>query len=312
MKKAPFVLILAITLFCNPAKAQFNKPLKPTYSITGTTEAKYNVGITGGLTTTRWFHFGGTKTPYKQPFNFGLFGGVVVERMLNKSNSIAIEGMYAMRNTQLNYEVLNFPVSLGMGAEHNKDFYRQFDVNYQEINVQVPFTHYFGQGNIRPFVFVAPRVSVPLSGEMVWQKTQIIGYGTQNQHLDQSTKTFDTVAMTAQNTWQSSIGVVAGGGVLFKFTLGNYYFLVKADASAHAALAHFTFLKEKPYVYASLIDSFTHEEQTGTSQNVVGAGYIDPYLLGKRLNTDAAVKVTLMFPLKKQLQGACLRWGEYD
>jgi hypothetical protein len=31
-----------------------------------------------------------------------------------------------------------------------------------------------------------------------------------------------------------------------------------------------------------------------------------------RFNTDAAVKITLMFPLKKQLQGACIRWGEYD
>ncbi|MBR5725843.1 MAG: hypothetical protein IKX56_03805, partial [Muribaculaceae bacterium] len=63
---------------------------------------------------------------------------------------------------------------------------------------------------------------------------------------------------------------------------------------------------------ASVLNSFTHEETSGTSQNVIGAGYIDPYLLGTRINTDATVKITLLFPLKKQLQGACIRWGEYD
>ena len=87
-----------------------------------------------------------------------------------------------------------------------------------------------------------------------------------------------------------------GAGVLYKVNVGNYYLLFRLDASAHAAV----------------INSFTSEEIHGESQNVVGAGYIDPYLLGWRVNTDATVKLTLMFPLKKQLQGACIRWGEYD
>lgn len=307
MKKASFIFFLAFVLIGSTANAQFNKPLQSASSRVNTSEARYNIGISGGLNSTYWFHFGGTKTRYKEPFNFGILGGLTVERMLNKNMSISLEGFYAMRNMQLNYEIHNFPVSLGMGPQHNKDYYRQLDVDYTEINVQAPFTYYFSNSTIRPYVFVGPRVSVPMSGKMIWKKAEIV-----NGQLSSTWTSVDTVGISAQNMWQWNIGVVGGAGVMFKLNVGNYYFLIKADASAHASLAYFL-VNINPFdVHASVINSFTHEETSGTSQNVVGAGYIDPYLLGTRINTDATVKVTLLFPLKKQLQGACMRWGEYD
>ena len=307
MKKASFIFFLAFVLIGSTANAQFNKPLQSASSRVNTSEARYNIGISGGLNSTYWFHFGGTKTRYKEPFNFGILGGLTVERMLNKNMSISLEGFYAMRNMQLNYEIHNFPVSLGMGPEHNKDYYRQLDVDYTEINVQAPFTYYFSNSTIRPYVFVGPRVSVPMSGKMIWKKAEIV-----NGQQSSTWTSVDTVGISAQNMWQWNVGVVGGAGVMFKLNVGNYYFLIKADASAHASLAYFL-VNINPFdVHASVINSFTHEETSGTSQNVVGAGYIDPYLLGTRINTDATVKVTLLFPLKKQLQGACMRWGEYD
>lgn len=310
MKKASFILFLAFVLIGNTVNAQFNKPLQSASSRVNTSEALYNIGISGGLNSTYWFHAGGTQTKYKYPFNFGISGGLVVERMLNKTSSVSLEGYYAMRNFHLNYEVLNFPIQFPTPTDDgNRDFYRQLDADFQEVNVQALYTYYFSTSNIRPYVFVGPRVSVPLSGKLHWQKKEILKENQQHSNIPD----MDTVIeMNAHNTWQWNIGVVGGAGVMFKLNVGNYYFLVKADVSAHAALAYFTFLKESPYVHASLLNSFTYEEQSGTSQNVVGAGYIDPYLLGMRFNTDAAVKVTLLFPLKKQLQGACMRWGEYD
>ena len=212
--------------------------------------------------------------------------------MLNGNTSIALEGLYAMRKTGVNYEVLNFPVAIN----ENKDFYRQFDAEYQEVDIQVPLTRYLSNGTLRPFVYVAPRFSMPLSGKMVWQKKEILNYGTENQQYNENGVVIDTVEFNAQNTRQFNVGLVLGAGVLYKVNVGNYYLLLRLDASAHAAV----------------INSFTSEEIHGESQNVVGAGYIDPYLLGWRVNTDATVKLTLMFPLKKQLQGACIRWGEYD
>lgn len=307
-KKSNIILLVAIFLFGNTALAQFNKPLQSSNTMFYSNQAKYNIGIIGGATSTYWVHFGGTQTPYKSPFNIGIVGGLTLERMLKNDVSLGIEALYAMRNTQLNYEVLNFPIDI----DHNVNYYRQFDAIYNEINVQVPLTYYFGQvsSNIRPYVFVAPRVTVPIGGNLIWQKMQIEGYGTENQHLIDAGKTIDTVSLSAQNTWQWNIGLVAGVGVRFKINLGNYYIITKADLSAQAALAHFTFSNSG--IHASLLNSFTYEEQSGESQHVVGAGYIDPYLVGMRINTDATAKITILFPLKKQLKGACMNWGEYD
>lgn len=293
MKKIFAILFIFLLYFGSEAKAQFNKPLASS-SRSYSSEAKYNVGIVGGVNTTHWLHFGGTSTKYDQPLNLGITGGIVVERVLNKDLSVSIEGYYAMRNTQLSYDVLNFPVALNV----NNDYYRQYNADYQEVNVQVPLTYYFGQANssIRPYVFVAPRVIVPISGKMIWKKTEIKEYGTENQHLDENGWQIDTVEMNAQNARQWNVGVVAGVGLRFKINIGNYYLITKADLSGHAAV----------------INSFSHDEITGESQNVIGAGYIDPYLQGMRFNTDATAKVTILFPLKKQLKGACMRWGEYD
>ena len=93
-----------------------------------------------------------------------------------------------------------------------------------------------------------------------------------------------------------NVGLVAGVGIRYKLNFSNYYLLLKLDLSGHAAF----------------INSFTKDENNGDSQIVIGAAYIDPYLLQKRFNTDASVKLTVLFPLKKQLKGACMRWGEYD
>ena len=292
MKKASFILFLTFLLIGNIATAQFNKPLQSAQTRVNSNEAQYNIGLTGGLTSTYWLHFGGTHTKYNQPFNFGIVGGLTVERMLNSYNSISIEGYYAMRKVQLSYDIQNFPVALNV----NKDYYRQLDADFQEVDVQAILTHYLTKTNFRPYVFIGPRVSVPLSGKMIWQKKEILGYGTPDQQYSTTGTTVDTVEMTAQNTRQFNVGLVAGLGVMYKLNVGNYYLLLKADISGHAAV----------------INAFSSEEINGESLNVIGAGYIDPYLLGMRFNTDVTAKVTLMFPLKKQLQGACMRWGEYD
>ena len=293
MKKLSIILFLSLILLGNTAMAQgrFRKPLQSRNTI-GSNEARYNVGLTGGLTTTHWFHFGGTGTQYHQPFNFGPIAGIVVERMFNSSSSIAVEGLFAMRNTHLDYNVLNFPVAINV----NKDFFRQYDVDYMEVAIQVPLTYYFSQGNLRPYVFVAPRFILPISGSMEWQKQEIIDYGTENQHYSEEGAVHETVEMSAQNMRPWNVGLVVGAGIRYKINFSNYYLLLKLDASAHAAF----------------INSFSRDEINGDSEIVIGAGYIDPYLMQSRFNTDASVKLTLLFPLKKQLKGACMRWGEYD
>jgi len=294
MKKSSIILLIAIFLGGHSAIAQFNKPLQSSSNKLYSSQAKYNIGLIGGATSTHWLHMGGTNTPYKSPINLGITGGLVFEKMLKNDLSLGIEALYSMRSTQLNYYVINFPIDFNV----NQDFYRQLDVSYTEVNVQVPLTYYFGQpnSNIRPFVFAAPRFTLPLSGKLMWQKTQVEGYGTSDQHLVNGTLEMDTVTMNGQNMRPWNAGLVAGVGVLFKINFPNYYLLIKADASAHS----------------TVVNSFSHDEITGDSQNVIGASYIDPYLMSYRFNTDFTARITLLFPLKKQLKGACMKWGEYD
>ena len=292
MKKAYFLILTAL-LIGTSVQAQYNKALPSSRSQFYSNDARYNIGIIGGGTMTQWLHIGGTKTPYHHPFNIGIVGGLTLERMLQNNLSVGIEGLYAMRKTQLNYEVLNFPVSL---HEDSKDFYRQLDAEYQEVNIQIPVTYYMGQGNFRPFVYAALRGSMPLSGKEIWQKKEILNYGQPNQSYSDTGVTLDTIEMTAQSMRPWNVGLVAGVGVLLRVNFSNYYFLVKADASYQVGA----------------VNSYSSEEATGESQNVIGASYIDPYLMSYRLNTDATARITILFPLKKQLKGACMRWGEYD
>ena len=294
MKKSIAILSLILVMMGTDAMAQFRKPLQSATNKNGYSEARYNIGITGGLTSTYWAHFGGTKTPYQAPFNFGLTGGLIVERMFNANSSLSIEGYFAMRNTEVHYDVINFPVALNV----NKDYYRQYNADYQEVNVQIPLTYYLGQSNskLRPYIYVAPRFSLPLSGKMSYKKVEILNYGTDEQQYDEDHATMDTVSMSGQNGRLWNAGLVLGVGLRYKINIGNYYLLTKLDLSGHAAV----------------INSFSPNEISGEAEHVIGAGYIDPYLLGMRFNTDATLKLTIMFPLKKQLKGACMKWGEYD
>lgn len=277
--------ILSISVL--PANAQFNKPLQSANTKKQSENATYNIGIVGGGTLTQWIHFGGAQTQYTEPLDkcIGFMGGLSLERMLNENMSASIEGYYAMRSFELTYERKNFPVAVN---EWN-DIRKTLDANYNEVYVQTPFTFYLNSpatATIRPYVFAAPRVSVILQGKTYWHK----------ENLTTNNIETDTVNLNTSNFMPFNVGLVAGAGVLFRINTSNYYFLIKLDASYHAGF----------------INTFSKAEKEATVEHVIGAGYIDPTLLGKRFSGNADLKATFLFPLKKQLKGACMKWGEYD
>ena len=61
---------------------------------------------------------------------------------------------------------------------------------------------------------------------------------------------------------------------------------------------------------------FNYHNQVAKRDSLVFASprmsIIGGTIFSRTRNTDAALRITIMFPLKKQLQGACIRWGEYD
>lgn len=287
MKKASSILFAFMLLLAGSAKAQFAKALPQSHSGSSNSEANYNVGIIGGINATRWFDLGGSFTNFEQPvflfdknailpslLNHGL-AGIVVERKLGDNNSIGIEAVYANRWNNLICEYRDpLNASHQQSDRANQINHQQDSVLYHEINVQVPLTHYFigHESKIRPYVFIAPRFSLPLLGTDYWQKYQI--HSGNNPGAINTEYGFDTLPGQRIRPW--NIGAVVGAGVQFRFDIANYYLLLRLDASCH-----WGFLKE-------------------------------PTSIGQRHIGDAATRFTLLFPLKKSTKDACLNWGEYD
>lgn len=300
MKKLSyFAFTICLVFSVLTANAQFNKPLQSPTQRKTSNVAKYNVGISGGLSLTHWIHTGGLENDFDQPITDGLgpVFGVSVERLLNNRMSVSLEGFYAMRKTSLNYNSLN---SLAISYGNSSDYKKHFSIDYNQIEIQVPVTFYLSSTlntRIRPYVFIAPRISIPLNGTEKLQIQLLDSLGNFQQTADGNSTAIDVQTdLNKSNFRQFNVGLVGGVGVLFKINLNNYYFLVKADASFNY----------------NLINSYTKNEQDANVANVLGVGYIEPTLLGKRFITDGTIKATVLFPLKKQLKGACMKWGEYD
>ena len=299
MKRTTQLILTALLLLGVTVRAQFAKPLpQPKQE---TPEANYSVGIIGGMSATRWVHSGGTETQYEQPYFLyspnapisSLLGhglaGLVVERKLGDNNSIGIEAFYANRSTMLSHD---YELPVAIGQDHM--YHRQDSILYSEICIQIPLTQYFGSGNIKPYIFIAPRFTMPVSGQMHWQLHPIEAE-TSDTRIAVDTA---TVAMTRDNMRSWNIGAVVGAGVRFKVPINSYYLLLKLDASCHVGV----------------FNTYSEKEIAGETDpaNVIGVSHMDPTLLGKRHIGNATVKLTIFFPLKTSGNGACMNWGEYD
>ena len=300
MKRPAHILLLAFMLMGMTAEAQFAKPLN-NRNMAGQTEAKYSIGIMGGLSATRWYHTGGTGTVYDQPyvmFGQGNIGtalmrnamvGLEVERTLGSHLTIGVDAIYANRSTRLDYD-LTLPDSVG----YNSLYHRALDsIEYHEIVVQTPLTYYFSEANsiVRPYLFVAPRFTLPLSGGMRWVNSKYVGDASES-HLAVVDTT--TLALSRSNMRPWNVGAVVGMGLQFRIPVGTYHIKAKMDVSYHFGF----------------FDTFSSNEQDGIDQ-VTGQA-VDPYLIGKRYIGNATAKLTLSFPIKKTLKDACISWGEYD
>lgn len=322
MKKQHITFLLLLLFVCSTATAQFKKPLTSPRDQIQSSEAKWNVGILGGGNITTWLHFNSLESSnwYVENYKYfdtitnslGYFGGIAVERMLKSNLSIGLNVVYAQHNVKLGYLDDHFPYKwdiVGDSVLYGK-IQKSFSARYSTVEAYVPFTYYIGLAstkNIKPYFYFAPRFSyiLPLTqNKMKYSATYYDAFGN-TPIVDTLTDNFghfilddnnnikiDTLFTTSNNTVpfnrstyrKFNIGATLGVGSLFKINAGNYYFLVKFDVSAN--------LNGLPTYKDGEIKNDEFK-----------------YL---RYSTDAQATLTLMLPLKKQLQGACMKWGEYD
>lgn len=279
------------------ATAQFKKPLTSPRDQVQSREAKWNVGIFGGGNITTWPHFHSLESYdwYVQQYNLfdtitnsiGYFGGIAVERKIKSDISIGLNVAYAQHNIQLGFVEESFPIE--WDAEQEQISFgrieKGFKANYRAIEAYIPLTYYIGlatKKNVVPYVYVAPRFSYVLNDSATM--THTAAYFRNDEDKTLISYSSNTVPFDRSTYRTFNIGATLGLGSLFRINTGNYYFLVKLDVSANV-----------------------NGLPTYKNGEVVNDEF--KYL---RYSTDAHATLTLLLPLKKQLQGACMKWGEYD
>ena len=298
MKKQHITVFFLLLFLCNTATAQFRKPLTSPRDQIQSSEAKWNVGILGGANLTTWQHFHSLEasdwylknyTPFDTITNsLGYFAGIGVERKIKSNLSVGLNVVYAQHNIQLSFLNDNFPIEWDAAqAQINYgSIVKGFKANYRAIEAYVPFTYYIGlasKRNIVPYVYAAPRVSYVLPDSTA-QMIQTTTYYRNDEDQTLISYSKNTIPFNRSTYRALNVGATIGIGSLFRINAGNYYFLVKFDVSANV----------------NGLPTYKNGETDNDEFK---------YL---RYSTDAHATLTFMLPLKKQLQGACMNWGEYD
>ena len=296
MKKQHITLFFLLVFLCSSASAQFKKPLTSPRDQIQSSEAKWSVGILGGGNLTTWLHFHSPMASnwylknYK-PFDtitnsLGYFGGIGAEYKVKNNFSIGLNVVYAQHRIQLGFVNDHFPMEwdASQGQINYGRIVKGLKANYRCIEAYVPFTYYMGlasKNSIVPYVYAAPRVSYVLPDTLASINNTTAYY---NEADELVSYTSNTVKFNNSTYHRLNLGATLGVGSLFKLSTNNYYFLIKFDLSANF----------------NGLPTFNTGEIENNEFN---------YL---RYSTDAQATLTFMLPIKKQLQGACMRWGEYD
>ena len=331
MRRLAYIFLIPLFVIGGNVNAQFAKPLPKKQDPWA--EAQFSVGIIGGVSATRWIHQGGANTVYDQPFTTialdstffttalnNALVGITVQKKLGDYHAIGVDVIYANRNTELSNKYIS-PYSFD---HHSIKIRDHSNIQYSELLFQIPITQYLTSSTkaIRPYIFIAPRVTIPLQGGIDLEKDSLVNGSPmffQNTETNpQSVPTPKTTdSLSARNMRYWNIGAVVGLGIQFRIPVGSYYFDTKLDASCHLGLLNTYSKYERGLVTKKDSKGNDILDPNGNPVldlpiNLNTGKPIDPTLLGKRYIGNATIKLTLLFPIKKIQKDACVSWGEYD
>lgn len=332
MRRLAYIFLIPLFVIGGNVNAQFAKPLPKKQNPWD--EAQYSVGIIGGLSATRWLHQGGANTVFEQPLTTialdstflttalnNALVGITVQKKIGDYHAVGIDVIYANRNTELS----NKYISSNSIDHHSIKIRDHSNIQYSELLFQIPITQYLTNSTkaIRPYIFIAPRITIPLQGGIDLEKDSLVNgspmffqnnTGTNPQSIP-TPKTTDSLSARNMRRW--NIGAVVGLGIQFRIPVGSYYFHTKLDVSCHLGLLNTYSKYERGLVTKKDSKGNDILDPNGNPVldlpiNLNTGSPIDPSLIGKRYISNATVKLTLLFPIKKIQKDACFNWGEYD
>ena len=331
MRRLAYIFLIPLFVIGGNVNAQFAKPLPKKQD--SWAEAQFSVGIIGGVSATRWLHQGGANTVFEQPLTTialdntflttalnNALAGITVQKKLGDYHAVGLDVIYANRNTKFGNNYITSD-----SLDYNSRIFAFNNIHYSELLFQIPITQYLTSSTnaVRPYLFIAPRVTIPLEGVII-QKQYTFSLDLPNESsllLQQTNSTSptpsDTLSFSSRNMRRWNIGAVVGLGIQFRIPVGSYYFHTKLDASCHLGLLNTYSKYERGLVTKKDSQGNDILDPNGNPVldlpiNLNTGSPIDPSLLGKRYISNATVKLTLLFPIKKIQHDACISWGEYD
>jgi len=294
-------IVATFSLLTLTASAQkFKKPLTSPRDRILSSEARWNVGILGSANFSTWLHIHSAEASnwslkhYSPRFldtisldtissSLGFSAGVAVEYRVKNNLSVGLNAIYAQHNVLLGFVDDHFPYAWNGNSIDFIQREKTLEINYQTIEVYIPITYYTtlgGSKNVTPYAFVAPRFSYVLPFDTLY----IAHTSTYTQENTVLSHTNNVVEVNPSTFRRFNVGLTLGAGYMFRINFTNYYSLVKFDISANM----------------NGISTFKKGEVVNNEFNHL------------RHSADAHATLTFMLPIKKQLKGACMTWGEYD
>jgi len=265
-----------------PLRAQFAKPLRSRYQRSFNNSA-LSLGVSGGFAANDMVYTA-VKTSQLKGY-FGPTFGLTAEYNIMDRFSVGMGTSYVMRGTneQTDSEFLTSFTSSTWARV-------KYGMRLNGIELRVPLTFYIGANdNWRPYVYLAPRVSLWLGGTVKWERT----------YDDDSyvSLVYDT-PLTQAMVNPVDVGVVGGIGFRQLIMVRNLRLFLKFDVSYGISLMD-TFSPQEIKAEAS-----AHEGRDD-GFDFYGWGDIGHETLGKRYLQNVEARLTIMVPLRKHLNDAC-------
>ena len=277
MKKFNIIIALCLMVVV-PLQAQFAKPLKPR-NLNASNSSFISVGITGSYAANDMIYTAMHKGEFQ--VYHGPTAGIAVEYNTMKNVGIGLDVSYVMRGArEATSSTFLSDYSTMTTARVN------YQMSLKGVEARIPVTLYLGSGEtVKPYVYLAPRVSVWLGDSIRWERT----YDDASYAPVVYTHAVDKGTMNPYD-----ISVVAGLGLCSRIMLGQMPLFLKFDVNYGI----------------SVLSTFSKEEIAAANEGsetfvFYGFGDVEHEDLGRRYLQNAEARLTILIPLKKRLRDAC-------
>lgn len=278
MKKYLLLIVFALVVTL-PTKAQFAKPLKSNKLNDCRNNLPLSLGLTGSY---GWNDMIYTATNRVKAIGYHAPTlGLAAEYNAFNGLSVGLEASYAMRGTRKE-SITTFLTDFSTTTTARVNY----EMTLRAIEAQIPVTYYLGSNNSwKPYVYLAPRVSVWLGDSIRWERTYDNGSYTPVMHQS---------ALNKDNIKPYDIGAMAGLGLCSRMLVKRTQLFVKFDVS---------------YCISVLSNFSNNEVQASEASQTTfvfeGWGDIEHENLGRRYLQNVEARLTLLIPLRKHLKDAC-------